>query len=189
MKIRRIIYSAVGLLIVGMVPFPSVITPNTTIRVVDDLNGPVSGVPVFRTWYAGAEIQSGNDRKSTDKTGSATFNEQKAWANILMRVLSPRRHLTTNLVRERTVFEIYCPSGFEPSLAEPEYTPVQRHVDRVLYRTRRGDDFLVDFRQAEKPGKFRYSSRILFDYKRTAEMDLTLTLRKVTQHNDTLPKR
>src|SRR5690349_15188063 len=106
---RAITISALGLLALAIVPFPSEVTPKSTIRVVDETSKPVSNVVVYRSWEHFGLSQHSSKNQQTDQNGQAMFSSEVAWGGLLHRALMPALsiispHASTGA---RTRFEIY----------------------------------------------------------------------------------
>jgi hypothetical protein len=79
-----------GLLVVGLVPFPTTTVPEWRLQYVDGAGRPVAGLPVEQTWQNYSIESTGNLMTlRTDTQGYVVFPSHSTWSPFLLRVLGP----------------------------------------------------------------------------------------------------
>jgi len=88
--------SAFALLVLGLIPNPSLAAPDWDVVVVDERDQPVEGILVRETWQNFAVEKQGHvSERTTDATGRATFPAQRTRYSVLRQLVGTLRAATS----------------------------------------------------------------------------------------------
>jgi hypothetical protein len=85
MRLRRRarVFLGVVVVIALVVPYPKLIVRKWSVRVVDSIGNPVSGVRVTQSWEHYTFLLSGGGEAMTDSTGTVTFPNQRSFQPVI----------------------------------------------------------------------------------------------------------
>src|SRR5690349_10497790 len=87
-------FVAVGVLVAGLIPFPTDTVPEWRVRYLDGKGRPVVGLPVEQTYQNYSFESTANVMTlRTDSNGYVAFLLHSAWSPLLFRILGPVRNV------------------------------------------------------------------------------------------------